>query len=81
MMAMRILLVWIYSNTGSLLLAQLTHASSTGFLIMFGPSTISPANETLWFATYAVILWIPAAIVIARFGTTFVRQPLKDTAK
>lgn len=81
MTAMRVLLVWIYSNTGSLLLAQLTHASSTGFLIIFGPSMISPANETLWFAVYAVILWIPAAIVLSRFGKTFGRNPLQYTAK
>jgi len=66
MMAMRVLLVWIYSGTGSLLLAQLTHASSTGFLLILSPSPISPANETLWFAVYAVVLWIPAAIVITR---------------
>lgn len=79
MMAMRVLLVWIYKNTGSTLLAQLTHASSSGFLIILGPSTISPANGTLWFAVYAVILWIPAAIVIARFGKTFVQQSLQDT--
>jgi membrane protease YdiL (CAAX protease family) len=81
MTAMRVLLVWIYSNTGSLLLAQLTHASSTGFLIILGPSMLSPANGTLWFAVYAVVLWVPAAIVIARFGKTLVRQPLQDTAK
>ncbi|MDR6223468.1 CPBP family intramembrane glutamic endopeptidase [Methanococcoides alaskense] len=80
MMAMRILLVWIYSNTGSLLFAQLTHASSTGFLIILSPLMISPANETLWYAVYAVILWIPAAIMIMRFGKTFVRQPPQDTA-
>jgi membrane protease YdiL (CAAX protease family) len=76
MTAMRVLLVWIYSNTGSLLLAQLTHASSSGFLIVFDPQkTVSPAQGTLWFAVYAVILWIPAAIVIARYGRTLVRQP------
>lgn len=75
MMAMRVLLVWIYSNTGSLLLAQLTHASSTGFLIIFGPATLSPAQGTLWFAVYAVALWIPVIIVVARSGTTLVRQP------
>jgi len=80
MMAMRVILVWIYSNTGSLLLAQLTHASSTGFLLIFSPSPISPANETLWFAVYAVILWIPAAVVIMRFRKTHVRQPPQDTA-
>lgn len=81
MTAMRVLLVWIYKNTGSLLLAQLTHASSSGFLIILGPSTISPANGTLWFAVYAVILWVPAAIVIARFGKTLVQQSLQDTAR
>ena len=80
MTAMRVLLVWIYKNTGSLLLAQLTHASSSGFLIILGPSTISPANGTLWFAVYAVILWVPAAIVIARFRKTLMQQSLQDTA-
>lgn len=78
MMAMRVLLVWVYSNTGSLLLAQLTHASSTGFLLVLSPSPISPANETLWFAVYAVVLWIPAAIVIKRLAGTPMRQPPQD---
>jgi len=79
MTAMRILLVWIYSNTDSLLLAQLTHASSTGFLVIFGPFA-SPAQETLWSAVYAVVLWIPATIVVARFGKDLVRQPQRTTA-
>ncbi|MDH3492469.1 MAG: CPBP family intramembrane metalloprotease [Acidobacteriota bacterium] len=73
MTAMRVLLVWIYRNTGSLLLAQLTHASSTGFLVMLGPA-VSPANEMIWFAVYAVVLWIPALIVIAKFGTSLGRR-------
>jgi membrane protease YdiL (CAAX protease family) len=76
MMALRVILVWIYSNTGSLLLAQLTHASSTGFLLILSPSPISPANETLWFSVYAIILWIPAIIVIIRIR----KKPPQDTA-
>ena len=47
MVAMRVILVWIYTNTGSLFLAQLTHASSTGALVIFGPSPISPVDETV----------------------------------
>lgn len=74
MTAMRIILVWIYSNTGSLLLAQLTHASSTGFLIILSPSPISPADETLWWAIYALILWLAAGIIIARYGKNLVRE-------
>ncbi|MGD2166104.1 MAG: CPBP family intramembrane metalloprotease [Anaerolineae bacterium] len=66
MTAMRVLLVWIYSNTQSLLLAQLTHASSSGFLVILGPEALTPEQGTLWFAVYAVVLWSPAAIVWVR---------------
>ncbi len=37
MTAMRALTCWIYSNTGSLLLAQLVHASAPGALATFSP--------------------------------------------
>lgn len=74
MLAMRVILVWIYTNTGSLLLAQLTHASSTGSLIFFGPLT-TPANETFWWAIYAVVLWIAAAVVLVRYGKRLVLEP------
>ena len=74
MTAMRILLVWIYSNTGSLLLAQLTHASSTGFLFILGPH-ISPAGETFWWAVYSVVLWLAAVVVIVKYGKRLVQRP------
>ncbi len=80
MTAMRVLLVWIYQNTGSLLLAQLTHASSTGFLFMFDPRAVSPANLALWYAVYAVVLWVPAAIVLARNGRDLLRRPIAADA-
>lgn len=75
MTAMRVILVWIYSNTGSLLLAQLTHASSTGFLVILGPSPISPANETFWWAIYAGVLWMVAFIILVKYGDQMVKQP------
>jgi membrane protease YdiL (CAAX protease family) len=74
MVAMRVILVWIYTNTGSLLLAQLTHASSTGFLIMLSPST-TPANETFWWAIYAVVIWLAAAVVLVRYGKHLLGDP------
>lgn len=46
-MAVRVLIVWIYSNTGSVLLAQLMHASLTVSLATFDPVGVSPAQETL----------------------------------
>ena len=73
--AMRVLIVWVYSNTGSVLLAQLMNASSTASLVVLGPSRVSPAQETLWYAVYAVVLWIVVALVIARYGKRLKRQP------
>lgn len=75
--AMRVLIVWVYSNTNSVLLAQLMHASSTGFLVILGPSHISPIQEVLWYAVYAAVLWVVVAIVIARYGKGLVRQPMQ----
>jgi membrane protease YdiL (CAAX protease family) len=75
MMAMRIINVWVYTNTKSLLLAQLIHASSTGFLFVFSPTPISPANETLWWAVYAIVLWVAAAVVVVRYGKHLRKEP------
>lgn len=63
-MAIRVLIVWVYSHTQSVLLAQLLHASSTGFLVILSPSPISPTQEVLWYAVYAAILWIAVAGVV-----------------
>jgi membrane protease YdiL (CAAX protease family) len=67
-MAMRVLIAWVYSNTGSVLLAQIMHASSTGFLVVLSPLSVLPAQETLWYAVYAATLWIAVAIVAVRYG-------------
>jgi hypothetical protein len=67
MTAMRVLIVWVAANTTSVLLAQLMHASSTGFLVMLSPASVTPAQEALWYAVYAGVLWLAvAALVISR---------------
>jgi hypothetical protein len=72
MTAMRFLLVWVYSNTESLLLAQLMHASSTGFLIMLVPLTLSPAKDTLFYLVYGVVLWVAVAVAAWRYRPAMV---------
>ena len=66
--AMRILIAWVYTNTNSVVLAQLLHASSTGSLIVFSPPGASAAQESLWYAIYAASLWLLVAIVAAIYG-------------
>jgi hypothetical protein len=70
MTAMRVLIGWIYQNTQSLLLAQLMHISSTGALVIFGPFQVTPAQETAWYFTYGVALWIIVAALLARVCRT-----------
>lgn len=54
---LRVLIAWVYTNTGSVPLPQLLHASSTGFLVMLGAASVAPAQEALWYALYAAVLW------------------------
>jgi membrane protease YdiL (CAAX protease family) len=49
--ALRVLIAWAYSHTGSLLVAQLLHASSTGSLVLFSPLAITSGQEALWYAS------------------------------
>ena len=63
MTAMRVLIAWLYSNTKSVLLAQLMHASSTGSLVVFSPPLVSASQEAFWYAAYAAALWLVVAIL------------------
>ncbi|WP_172596284.1 CPBP family intramembrane glutamic endopeptidase [Petrocella atlantisensis] len=73
MTATRVIIVWVYNHTKSVLLAQLIHASSTGFLYTLGPSPISPANEILWYIIYALTLWVFVIVIYSRYGNQLKR--------
>lgn len=76
MTAMRVLIAWVYCNTRSVLLAQIMHASSTGFLAVLGPVALSPANDTHWYAVYGAAVWIVVVVIVARYGSSLVREPV-----
>jgi len=78
--AMRVLIAWVFSNTGSVLLAMLMHASSTGFLAMLSPAPVSPAQEAFWYAVYAAVLWVAVALVAVVYGKRLVRRPGRAAA-
>jgi len=68
MTAMRVLISWTYSNTNSVLLAQLMHVSSTGSLVVFSPPRLTAGQEVMWYALYAITLWLTVAAVVTIFG-------------
>ena len=71
--AMRVLIAWLYANTGSVLGAQLLHASSTGFLVVLGAAGVSPGEEALWYLVYALLLWMVVGLLVATYGPSLAR--------
>jgi len=51
-------MVWLYSRTGSVPLAQLLHASSTASLVVLGPPHVSGWEKAAWYALYGGVLWV-----------------------
>ena len=74
MTGMRVLISWVYSNTKSVLLAQLLHATSTGSLVVFSPPHATAAQESLWYVIYAATLWLLVAILAITFGKRLTLQ-------
>ena len=74
MTAMRVLIAWIYTNTQSVAVAQLMHASSTGSLVVFSPGGVTARQETMWYAVYAAALWLIVALVAARYRPGLTRE-------
>jgi membrane protease YdiL (CAAX protease family) len=61
--ALRVLIAWIYNTSRSLLMAQLMHASSTGFLVVLGAPHVTATQEVTWYALYGLMLAIVAAVL------------------
>jgi membrane protease YdiL (CAAX protease family) len=74
MTAMRVLIAWIYTNTKSLLLAQLMHVSSTGSLVVFGAPRVTGVQEAIWYAAYGIVLWVLVGIIVKIFGRRLARH-------
>ena len=66
--ALRVLIVWVYNNTDSVFLAILMHASSTGFFAILISTTMAPVNWVIYYNVYGVVLCLVALVVAFRFG-------------
>ena len=66
--ALRVLIVWVYSNTDSVFLAILMHASSTGFYGILISTTMAPVNWVIFYNVYGIALCFVALIVALKYG-------------
>ncbi len=68
--ALRVLIVWVYNNTDSVFLAILMHASSTGFFAILVSTTMAPVNWVIYYNVYGVVLCLVALVVALKYGKT-----------
>ena len=68
--ALRVLIVWVYSNTDSVFLAILMHASSTGFFGILISTTMAPVNWVIFYNVYGAVLCLAASVVALKYGRT-----------
>ena len=64
--AFRILMVWVYDRTESLLVAMLMHVSLTTSLLILNPIGISGANLLVFSFAFAAAVWVVVGAIAAR---------------
>ena len=61
----RVLMVWAYERTGSLLLMMVMHASLTACSIAFAPTAMAGWQVFIYSLAVAALFWLVAAAVVA----------------
>jgi membrane protease YdiL (CAAX protease family) len=70
LVALRVLIGWVYTNTESVFMVILMHASSTGFYAILISTTLTPVNWAIYYNVYGVVLCLIAAGVVLKYGRT-----------
>jgi hypothetical protein len=72
----RILMVWVYDRTGSLLVAMLMHVGLTASTLILGPLAELGVSVLIYDLALAVAMWLVAAAVVAANRGQLSRQAL-----
>jgi membrane protease YdiL (CAAX protease family) len=79
LLSYRVLMVWVYDRTGSLLLAVLMHASLIVCdIFVLAPMAIAGAHFLTWLLASSAALWVVVAAVATANGGRLARQPLRS---
>jgi membrane protease YdiL (CAAX protease family) len=70
----RVLMVWVYDNSESLLLCVLMHASLVASLTIFVPGELSETSLMIWILAWSAALWIVVAAVAVFNGRLRLRE-------
>jgi uncharacterized protein len=73
----RVLMVWVYDHTQSLLVAMLMHASLVTFWLISTPPGITGAPQAIWYVVWAGVLWVVVGAVWMVKGLELSRHQLR----
>ena len=76
----RLLMVWVYDRTGSLLVSMLMHASLTASVLVLGPLAITGVPLLAYDLVLAAALWIIVAALPVTNRGQLSRQPFRRRA-
>jgi membrane protease YdiL (CAAX protease family) len=74
--AFRVLMVWVYDRTGSLLVAMLMHVSLTASVLILDPERMTGTALLTYSFALAVAVWTAVALIAALSGGYLVRRPV-----
>ncbi len=78
--AFRVLMVWVYDRTGSLLVAMLMHASLSASMLILAPETVAGVPFLIYCVVSSAAAWvIVVAVAAANRGKLEARRNLKET--
>lgn len=77
LVAYRVLMMWVYDRTESLLVAMIMHASLTASMIIAGPLALSGVPFLTYCLVWSAATWVVVAAVAVANSGQFSRQPLR----
>jgi membrane protease YdiL (CAAX protease family) len=79
--AFRVLMVWVYDRTGSLLLAIGMHASLTASVLILDPAALRGVAHLGYLFALAVVVWAAVAVVAAWDRWHLAQQSLRAVTR
>ena len=79
--AFRVLMVWVYDRTESLLLGMVMHVSITASLLILNPLDISGANLQIFSFALAAAVWVVVALIATRSGWQLDQRPVRHVQR
>jgi uncharacterized protein len=76
MPAFRVLMVWVYDRTGSLLLVMLMHATTSAGMFILMPMTITGAPLLTYLLVWGAVVWLVVAVLAAAGGGQLSKGPV-----